>query len=127
MKELNLTVEQKTWSIQLGDCVVIGCNNDSLYSYKCQSVKDGVICSYTVHGKKDDSDSNPSLFDSNPFERSVDTNETIEPKLVRQQNDGWVDNKAELINALVNLINADMSENLDSIAVTKLQKLLESI
>jgi len=126
MKELNLTVGKKAWSIQLGDCVVKTIVKDFGMCFKCAN-KDGKIASYDAYGKYQIGDFRQSLFESNPFERSVDTTGTIEPKLIRQQNDEWVENKAELINALVNLINADMSESLDNIAETKLQKLLESI
>lgn len=124
MKELQ--IGQKVVSIQLGYCEVVEVRKGDMYPIICEN-NESIKKYYTIDGYHWKGDKFPSLFESNPFERSVDANEPIEPKLVRQQNDGWVENKAELINALVNLINSDMSENLDNIAETKLQKLLESI
>jgi len=118
MKELQ--VGEKKWSIQLGDCMVYEIDKDSGYPIRCKNTH-GSDDSYTIDGKRHINDSNPSLFESNPFKRSVDTNETIEPKL------GCVENKAELINALVNIYQECSNTELKKISETKLQKLLESI
>lgn len=127
MKELQ--VGQKVWSIQLGDCVVVDNNVDELFPIMCKSLISDNSSFYTLDGKfsYDSEDYYPSLFDSNPFERSVDTNETIEPKLVRQQNDGWVENKAELIKILYSIYMESKEIELREIAKDKLQKVLESI
>lgn len=126
MKELNLTVGQKCWSIQLGDCEVVEYYGNTEYPYLLRCTK-GRQSLYHESFKHNKNDAYPSLFESNPFERSVDTNETIEPKLVRQQNDGWVDNKAELINALCNVIAKTPDNSFDDIVKEKLFKLLESL
>lgn len=124
MKELNLEVGQKVWSIQLGDCNVYDKSAKLIYCSNGKRTQ-----SYVKDGKKFEEDECQSLFESNPFYRSVDTNETIEPKLVRQKNDGCVENKAELINALYIVANAKDSTLFTSrkIAQDKLQKLLESL
>ena len=126
MKELNLQVGQKVWSIQLGECVMEIIYDNFTYPIICRNIE-GKSCSYTSDGYMTENDAYPSLFESNPFERSVDTNETIEPKLVRQQNDVWVESKAETINALCNICNVFTAGKIRTIAVDKLQKLLESL
>lgn len=124
MKEFK--VGQKVWSIQLGDCVV---ESDSLeyYPILCKN-KEGMTETYMLNGKSQGLNFYPSLFESNPFERSVDTNETIEPQIVRQQNDGLVENKAELINALKSVVACEIIRSkVRIIAEDNLQKLLESL
>lgn len=76
---------------------------------------------YMINRNHQDGDFHPSLFLSNPFERSVDTNETIEPK------QEYIENKAELINALCNVLDSPIKAALRDIAKDKLQKLLESL
>lgn len=116
MKELNLEVGQKVWSIQLGECEVIGLYIDKYYPYRCQSIKDGVTCSYTLYGKDDESDSNPSLFESNPFE-NISTLKTVSQSI----------SKADLINALASVCNVFKSGQTYILASNKLLKLLESL
>lgn len=137
MKELNLEVGQKLWSIQLGECEVESLNNENPRAHfpvKLLS-KSGAYRFYTKELKYKTIDAHPSVFASNPFaniEVKINSFESnpFEPNLVQETKDGWIEpkeNKAELINALVNLINSDMSEVLDTIAEIKLQKLLESL
>lgn len=126
MKELNLEVSKKVWTIQLGDCEVESIAKGNKFPLLLKS-KDSRTCLYTDSLKYNESDNYRSIFESNPFERSVDTNETIEPKLVRQQNDGWVENKAELIKILYSIYMESKEIELREIAKDKLQKVLESI
>lgn len=117
-KELNLTVGQKVWSIQLGDCEVIEIANEE-YGYIVEG-KDGGRYSYDKSGRYSNRHVNPSLFESNPFE----------PKLVQEHKDGWIEpkeNKAELIKALANVCNVFKSGQTYILASNKLLKLLESI
>lgn len=123
MKELNLEAGQKCWSIQLGECEVIEPTNSMYYPYRCQSIKDGAVCSYTVYGKDEESDAYPSLFESNPFIATTQLPQgeisisKIEPE-----------SKIDLINALCFVIatNETLLES-KNIANRKLQKLLESL
>lgn len=119
MKELNLEVGQKCWSIQLGDCEVTEVNRVMFFPITCQS-KDGRSCGYLMDGKDHSNAFYRSLFESNPFEQ----------KLVQENKDGWIEpkeNKAELINALCSVIAIVTDTEMDKIAKDKLQKLLESI
>lgn len=117
MKELNLEVGQKVWSIQLGDCEVVETSKEE-YSYIVEG-ENGGRYSFDKFGRYSNKHFFPSLFLSNPFQQ----------KLVQENSDGWIEpkeNKAELINALCN-VYGDISEDLDEIVETKLQKLLESL
>jgi hypothetical protein len=76
MNELNLEVGQKVWSIQLGDCGVYDKSAKLIYCSNGKRTQ-----SYVKDGKKFEEDECQSLFESNPFYRSVDTNET---------NNGWI-------------------------------------
>lgn len=115
MKELNLKVGQKCWSIQLGDCVVVDTNIDDEYPIMCKSLSGENQSFYTIDGKfsYDGDDFYPSLFELNPFES----------KLVQE-------NKAELINYLFEISKANtISYEFDIVktAKEKLKKLLESL
>lgn len=112
MKELNLTVGQKVWSIQLGDCEVIEIANEE-YGYIVEG-KDGGRYSYDKSGRYSNRHVNPSLFESNPFEQKL-VQETVQ------------ENKAELIKALANVCNVFKSGQTHILASNKLLKLLESI
>ena len=126
MKELNLQVGQKVWSIQLGECVMEIIYDNFTYPIICRNIE-GKSCSCTSDGYITEKEAYPSLFESNPFERSVDTNETIEPKLVRKQNDGWVESKAEMINALLEVSKSSPVNSIRDIAHNKLIVILESL
>lgn len=123
MKELNLEVGQKVWSIQLGDCIVINNNVDNDFPIMCQSLINDNESFYTRNGKfsYDSEDFYPSLFESNPFE----------PKLVQENKDGRIEpkeNKADLINALCSVLDCPpLKASVKDIAKDKLQKLLESL
>lgn len=112
MKELNLTVGQKCWSIQLGDCEVIEINNEE-YGTIAEGT-DGGRYSYDKSGRYSNRHVSPSLFESNPFETKL-VQETVQ------------ENKAELINAMCAIINTQVKAELKDIAKEKLQKLLELI
>lgn len=121
MKELNLTVGQKCWSIQLGDCEVSSLAKDHDFPILLKS-NDGRTCLYTESLKYNELDACRSVFLSNPFE----------PNLVQENKDGWIElkeSKAELINALFNIANVDWDTNggLVKMARGKLHKLLESL
>jgi len=122
MKELNLEVGQKCWSIQLGDCVVVDTNIDDEYPIMCKSLSGENQIFYTIDGKfsYDGDDFYPSLFESNPFEPKFELN-PFESKLVQE-------NKAELINALCSVLDCPpLKASVKDIAKDKLQKLLESL
>jgi hypothetical protein len=114
MKELNLKVGQKVWSIQLGDCFVKEMDDSNKYIYILQN-KEGNWHSYDKFGKHGHIDCYPSLFLSNPFEnQSVKPNEMVE-------------NKAELINALCRVRESFVNGQILNDVETKLQKLIESL
>ena len=113
MKELNLTVGQKCWSIQLGECVVDAILDTERHCFRCLNL-DKQELFYTKKGQIGFFDKHPSLFESNPFE----------PKLVQET---VQENKAELINALSIVCNVFKSGRTHILASNKLLKLLESI
>ncbi len=113
MKELNLEVGQRAWSIQLGDCIVYE-KFDTLYT--CTGERNRKF-DYYKNGRAHGGDLYPSLFLSNPFEnQSVNSNEMVE-------------NKAELILALFEIMKPswESTKSFKQIAESKLRKLLESI
>lgn len=120
MKELNLTVGQKVWSIQLAECEVIEINNEE-YGYIIEG-KYGDRYSFDKFGRYSNRHENPSLFESNPF---VATIQLPQGKTTLSENKP--ENKAELINAMCAIINTPVKAELKDIAKEKLQKLLESI
>jgi hypothetical protein len=119
MKELNLEVGQKVWTIQLGYCEVYMIDKESTFPIRCRNIY-GKSATYTINGKSRFNDSFPCLFESNPFYRFVETNETIE--LSHQEN------KAELINAYC-FVLATNTTSIESknIAQNKLKNLLETL
>lgn len=116
MKELNLEVGQKVWSIQLGDCVVDKIYENTEFPYAIIN-SNGIRAIYHESKKYLKSDVCQSIFESNPFE----------PKLVQENEQK--ENKAELINALFNIANVDWDTKggLVKMAREKLHKLLESL
>lgn len=154
MKELNLEVGQKCWSIQLGDCSVIiaqeeSPQNGSPYKYIVRSINSGEENVYRYDFKKKEEDFYQSLFESNPFEKGIQVtpgrghfkdslnyfnqyfqgNEIDENDIYPKTSKGeWVyQNKSELINALYNILTLKANMDLRIIAEQKLKKLLESI
>lgn len=111
MKELNLEVGQKVWSIQLGDCEVKEVNKTTRFPITCRG-KDGRICGYILDGKEHENAFYRSLFESNPFDKPND----------------MVESKAEMINAFCFIIATNAtSVNSKVIAQEKLDKILESL
>ncbi len=121
-KELNLTVGQKYWSIQLGECEVISIIDQRI---RCKPIHKSEVkwMEYEIDGKLSSFEFSPSLFESNPFE----------PKLVQEHKDGWIEpkgNNAELIRLLidVSIIHVEyLGSDIIELSKVKLKKLLESI
>lgn len=113
MNELKLEVDQKCWSIQLGDCVIDEIDYADKYLIKCCNLN-GKKEDYSLNKKRHDDDYYQSLFESNPFDQSVKPNDMVE-------------NKADLINALFNVLQNSSYTDLKIIAEEKLKKLLEEI
>ena len=113
MKELNLEVGQKVWTIQSGYCQLIEIDNDSNYCFITLN-KDGRRQCYDKFGRYGDEHFSPSLFESDPFDQSVKSNEMVE-------------NKAKLINALIRAIEVVDSAEIEKIAQEKLKKVLETL
>lgn len=154
MKELNLEVGQKVWSIQLGDCEVLEIITDTQYPIVCQD-RNGNMQEYKLNGNFDNEDFHPSLFESNPFEKSNNNKKGLtwrSPGLGENET-GFLcernksidfinleepkENKADLINALINGFSAHLADKynnpddrittINDLVYEKLKKLLESI
>lgn len=138
MKELNLTVGQKMWSIQLGDCEVYDKSAKLIYCSNGKRTQ-----SFCKDGKMFEEDKYPSLFESNPFEKEIKHNEGLtwrSPSLGESETGfpcernktlekvSEPENKAEMINALCSVLDCPpLKASVKDIAKDKLQKLLESL
>lgn len=136
MKELNLEVGSKKWSIQLGDCEVVEIKQQEHFPVYCKN-NNGLSCSYYSNGNFMETDYLQSLFESNPFEEKANLGGIreiygLEPKFIFEDKGRFIEqkeNKAELINALCIVAFQPPLNNNDIIvkAREKLLKLLESI
>jgi len=143
MKELNLEVGQKCWSIQMGDCSVVisqeeSPQNGSPYKYIVRSIDSGEENVYRYDFKKNEADFYPSLFESNPFEKNEKANlDGVREIYGLKETVSQPENKAELVEVLLNGFSkhlADKYNNPDDRITTindlvyeKLKKLLESL
>lgn len=133
MKELNLIVGQKVWSIQLGYCEVVDVNYGARHrKIGCRN-SNGKFGCYTVYGRYCKPDFYQSLFESNPFDKNEIYPEKVEGEwgICSQP-----ESKADLINALVGFLTKKpdcfemtipIYEDCTDIAEIKLKKLLESL
>ena len=122
MKELNLTVGQKVWSIQLGECEVEGIDYNLIFPVICRN-NQGKSCTYTSGGYITKTDAYPSIFESNPFVATTQL-----PPAINTLSENNPENKAELINAFCAVLDCPpLKASVKDIAKEKLQKLLESI
>lgn len=67
MKDLNLKVGQKVWTITEGDCTVESLTNSGSYPIEVSPEHGGQPESYTSDGRRFTKDNYPSLFLSNPL------------------------------------------------------------
>lgn len=128
---MNLTVGQKVWSIQLGDCEVVSINYENTYPVLCMS--GGVWkCKYNLQGLSNISDKHPSLFLSNPFEKvQGEKSSPIDDFVAEMKFSGplirnYTTDRAQLLTSLFN-IYVDSGDEIKKIAKEKLLILLQEI